>query len=184
MLMDRLRKVRLVASDVDGVLTRGGITWGVDAQGGLLELRTFHSRDGLAVGLARAAGLQVAWISGRRSAAVESRAAELRVPHLLQAVHDKEAALRALAAELALDPAGVLYLGDDLNDLPAWDAAGVRVAVADAAPLFRARADWVTTAPGGTGAFREVVDRVLDAQGLSGMAEQRFLSELRERATA
>jgi 3-deoxy-D-manno-octulosonate 8-phosphate phosphatase (KDO 8-P phosphatase) len=103
------------------------------------------------------------------------RAEELGVARVLQCARDKRRALGALAGELGLARDEVLYVGDDLNDLPAFEAAGLCVAVADAAPEVRARADWVTAAPGGRGAVREVIEGVLRAQGRweEGMARFR-----------
>lgn len=174
----RLEPLRLLAMDVDGVLTDGAIVLGYDADGALLELKSFHARDGLGISLAQAAGLEVAWITGRLSPLVARRAAELRVREVCQWARDKRRALAELAARLQLPREAVLYVGDDLNDLPAFAAAGVRVAVADADAAVRAAADWVTTAPGGRGAVREVVERVLRAQGRYEAAVEGFLRRL------
>lgn len=179
-LTARLRAIRLLAMDVDGVLTEGGIAWGQDSEGRLFEFKVFCVKDGLGLHLVREAGLEVAWFSGRASAAVERRAAELHVRHLHQRVRDKGQALRTLAAELQLDRSEVLYIGDDLNDLPAFEAAGVTVAVANAAASLRERADWVTQQLGGRGAVREVVEAVLRAQGRWDGAVRSFLDSLRE----
>lgn len=164
--------------DVDGVLTDGSITWGVDASGALLELKTFNARDGLGLSLARAAGLHVAWITGRASPIVERRAAELKVQEVRQGARDKRRTLAELAQRLGLAREEILYIGDDLNDLPAFDVAGVTVAPADAAPAVRERARWVTEAPGGHGAVREVVDLLLRAQGRYEEAAAQFLEGL------
>jgi 3-deoxy-D-manno-octulosonate 8-phosphate phosphatase (KDO 8-P phosphatase) len=156
-----LRAVRLLASDVDGVWTRGDIV--MDAEG--RRLAVFSVRDGMGVTLAQRAGLEIALISGAASAAVRARAAAVGVVHVQESVTDKGAALRALCTALRLEREAVLYVGDDLNDLPAFHVAGVRVAVADAVPELRAAADWVTDRPGGAGAFREIVEAVLRARG-------------------
>lgn len=174
-LEDRLRRIRLLAMDVDGVLTEGRISWGADADGRLFEIKTFNVRDGLGLGLARAAGLQIAWITGRTSPVVEQRAAELGVQELCQWARDKRTALEGVSMRLGFAREEVLYVGDDLNDLPAFEVAGVRVAVADAAALVREQADWVTETPGGRGAVREVVERVLRAQDCFGTAVSGFM---------
>ena len=176
----RLLAVRLVAMDVDGVQTDGAITWSVGEDGGLIESKSFNARDGLAHGLLRAGGISVAWVTGRRSLLVERRARELRVDHLCQGARDKRFVLRELARALGLAAESVLYIADDLNDLPAFEAAGVRVAVADAVEEVRLRADWVTASPGGGGAVREVADRVLRSQGRWRDAVDSFLERLRE----
>jgi 3-deoxy-D-manno-octulosonate 8-phosphate phosphatase (KDO 8-P phosphatase) len=164
--------------DVDGVLTDGTIAWGVDATGTLSEWKSFSARDGLGLSLARGVGLEVAWITGRASQLVEKRATELDVREVCQGARDKRAVLSALAARLGCARAEVLYIGDDLNDLPAFESAGVTVTVADAASDVRERADWVTEAPGGRGAVREVVERLLKAQGRWDEAVAAFRARL------
>ncbi len=179
-LETKLRPVRLLAMDVDGVLTDGSITWGAGPDGGLIELKRFNVRDGLGISLVQSVGLEVAWITGRVSPTVARRAEELKVREVVQWARDKRRALRDLMERRSFHPEEVLYLGDDLNDLPAFEAAGVRVAVADAVPAVRERADWVTEAAGGAGAVREVVDAVLRAQGRWEEALAAFLARLRE----
>lgn len=177
---EHLGLIRLVAMDVDGVLTDGRIGWSAVSSGELCESKTFSVRDGLGIGLARAGGLEIAWITGRSSAVVAKRAQELKVTHLRQGARDKSRLLAALAAELGLPREAVLYIGDDVNDLLAFEAAGVRVAVADAEEIVRRTADWITQARGGEGAVREVIEGVLAAQGLLDEARTRFLAGLRE----
>jgi 3-deoxy-D-manno-octulosonate 8-phosphate phosphatase (KDO 8-P phosphatase) len=180
-LLPRLAAVRLLAMDVDGVLTDGRIYWGAGpATGELVELKSFDVKDGLGLALGRAAGLNIAWITGRISEIAARRAAELGVSLLRQRVRDKGAEIRALCRELGLMPAQVAYVGDDLNDLLAFEVAGVRIAVADAAREIRDRADWVTAAGGGQGAAREVVEGILRARGEWEEAQARFLAALVE----
>jgi 3-deoxy-D-manno-octulosonate 8-phosphate phosphatase (KDO 8-P phosphatase) len=155
-----LRPVRLVASDVDGVLTPGTVALDADGR----RMGFFSARDGMAVTVALHAGLEVALVSGARSTSLRARAHELGIRHVLDGVSDKGKALRELLAVTAIEPRETLFVGDDLNDLPAFTAAGVRVAVADAAAELRSRADWVTERAGGNGALREVVEAVLRAQ--------------------
>lgn len=174
-----LESVRLVAMDVDGVLTNGNVTWGVDEGGKLLELKEFSVRDGLAISLIRTLGYEVAWITGRTSAIVEKRAAELGVREVHQRSWNKHGVLTGIMERLGLEREQVLYIGDDLNDLPAFDAAGVRVAVSDAATDVLNRADWVTAAPGGAGAVREVIEHLLRTQGRWGEGVEAFLARLR-----
>ncbi len=177
-LLDRLRSIRLLAMDVDGVLTTGGIGLAEGPGGEPLELKTFHVRDGLGLSLARAVGLEVAWITGRVSRIVERRAAELKVAHLVQWARNKRTALTETMTAAGVGADETLYLGDDLNDLPAFAVAGVRVAVADADEQVRQQADWVTRQPGGRGAVREVVEAVLRAQGRYEEAVTAFLERL------
>jgi 3-deoxy-D-manno-octulosonate 8-phosphate phosphatase (KDO 8-P phosphatase) len=157
-----LERIRLIASDVDGVLTSGIVPF--DAEGGRMGF--FSARDGMAVTLCLQAGIEFAIVSGARSQALVARARELGVRHLYEGVRDKGACLTALQAELGIARDATLFIGDDVNDLSAFAAAGIGVAVADAALEVRAGAGWVTRAGGGAGAVREVVDAVLRARGV------------------
>lgn len=155
------RRVRLLAMDVDGVLTDGRIL--LDSQG--CELKGFHVHDGQGIVLAHRAGLQTAWMSGRSSEAVTQRASELGVAWLYQGISDKYRVLQELLRQTALSADAIAYIGDDLGDLPIMRCVGLPIAVADARPEVRAYATWVTRQPGGHGAVREVIDLVLRAQG-------------------
>ncbi len=154
--------MRLLAFDVDGVLTDGAIL--VHPDGG--ESKRFHVRDGLGIVAALRAGLKVAFVSGRRSAAVAARARELGITADLQGVKEKGAEMRALRASLGVSREEVAFLGDDLVDLPAFAESGVAVAVGDAHPRVLAAADAICSAKGGGGAARELVEAVLLARGL------------------
>jgi 3-deoxy-D-manno-octulosonate 8-phosphate phosphatase (KDO 8-P phosphatase) len=160
----RCAAVTVLALDVDGVLTDGGIVLGPDG----LELKQFHVRDGSGLVYWRKAGRRTALISGRTTAAVAARARELGVDWVYQGAGDKLDTLRRLLAEAKVQPAAVGYVGDDLPDLAPMRHCGLAVAVADACPEVRALAHYVTRAPGGRGAVREVVELVLHAQGAWG----------------
>jgi 3-deoxy-D-manno-octulosonate 8-phosphate phosphatase (KDO 8-P phosphatase) len=180
-LRERLAAVRLLAMDVDGVLTDGTLLWSARPQGGaVLETKSFSVKDGLGITLARTAGLPVVWITGRTSSVVERRALELGVTELHQGVRGKARVLKEIGNRHALPAAAILFVGDDLNDVPAFHAAGVRAAVADAAPELRALADWVTQAAGGRGAIREVVETVLRAQGRWEEVLKRYYEQLEQ----
>jgi 3-deoxy-D-manno-octulosonate 8-phosphate phosphatase (KDO 8-P phosphatase) len=148
--------------DVDGVLTDGAIV--VDDRG--VESKHFHVRDGLAYSLWHRAGKRSAILSGRRADVVERRAAELRIGHLSQGLDDKAVPFRALLSELGLEPRQACFVGDDLVDLPVLRAAGLAACPADAVPEVKDAAHLVTSAAGGRGAVREVVEAILRAQGL------------------
>ena len=156
-----LRKIRLLAMDVDGVLTDGTITY--DNQGG--EQKRFHVADGLGIVLLRLMQIEVAWITGRKSAIVERRAKELGVVHIVQGVRNKKAALARVSETLQITCSEIAYIGDDWNDLPAFETAGICIAVANAVQEVRERADIVTRNRGGQGAVREVCEMLLDARG-------------------
>lgn len=153
-------QVKLIVADVDGTLTDGVVHYDADAQ----EHKHFHIHDGLGIVMGLCAGLRFAVISGRASTSVETRLGKLGVTALYLGVGDKAATLREIMAAQALTPPEVAYIGDDLNDLPAFGVAGVRIAVADAAPYLRARADWVTPRGGGRGAVRDAIDYILTVQ--------------------
>ena len=172
-LADRCRPITALVLDVDGVLTDGGIVYGDDG----VELKQFHVRDGSGLVIWRRAGKRAAVISGRRSRVVEVRAAELGVAPVLQGVADKLAAYRQLLAETGLRPEEVCFVGDDLPDLPVLRSCGLAAAVADACAEVRADAHYVTRAPGGRGAVREVIELVLRCQGQWQGVVERYRNE-------
>ncbi len=154
-----LRPIRLVVLDVDGTLTDGGIF--VSAAG---ETLRFDVRDGLGIVELLRTGVQMAWISGRGSAAVEERARALGVSEVHLRVKDKAAVLRDVLARSGVAPDETLAMGDDWPDLALRAVAGVFVAPADACESVRERADHVTRARGGHGAVREAIELLLRAQ--------------------
>ena len=168
----RVRKVRLVCLDVDGVLTDGSLWYGSQGE----ALKRFHVRDGLGIRLLLFHGFQVAVISARRSELVQRRMEDLKVPHWVVGRDDKNNALDELLQKVSLTPDQVAYVGDDLLDVPVMRRVGLAVAVHDAHPHVLAAAHAVTTFPGGSGAVREVADLVLDRQLGLGSAYERFLN--------
>ena len=153
-------RVRLFAMDVDGVLTDGTVSISSDGT----ETKRFSIIDGMGLLRLRAAGLELAWISGRQSAATTVRAAELRIPHVIQGKSDKLAELSGLAAGLGIALSECAYMGDDFMDAPAIAAAGVGVSVPTALPAALAAAGYVTRRLPGHGAVREVCDLLLEAR--------------------
>lgn len=160
-LAARVARVELLLLDVDGVLTDGGIIYSDAGE----ELKRFHVRDGSGLKVWRQAGMRAAIVTGRASAAVDRRAAELGVAPVLQKREDKAAAFAEVLALTGATADRVCAIGDDLADLPVLAAAGVAVAVADACPEVRAAADYVTAVPGGYGAVRDAVEWLLKLQG-------------------
>ena len=149
------RDVELILSDVDGVLTDGGIVF--DNQG--IETKRFHVRDGFAVKLWTQAGYRFGVLTGRVSHIVKLRAAELGIDPVRQGFQDKFPTAREVISELELKPEQVCYIGDDLTDLPVMRHVGWAVGVADAVDEIREYANLVTQAPGGRGAVREFIWR-------------------------
>ena len=160
-VLARAADLRLLILDVDGVLTDGRLYYGADGS----EYKAFHARDGSAMKGLMASGVPIAIITGRRSAAVERRAAELGVPHVFTGAEDKAAALALLAERSGIDPAHMAHAGDDLADLALFARTRLAFAVPDAHPEVLARADYITTAAGGAGAVREICDLIRLAQG-------------------
>jgi len=156
----RLRRIRLVILDVDGVLTDGGLYYGPDG-----EWKRFHVHDGLAMSRAVAAGLRIAVVSSRRSEAVARRCAELALDEVHQGVGDKLALYETLRARHGCRATEVACMGDDLADVPVLRRVGLAVAPADAVAEVRRIAHWVSRAPGGQGAVREVLEAILRARG-------------------
>lgn len=157
----RAQTIRLLILDVDGVLTDGRLYF--DAKGEALKV--FHVRDGHGIKMAQKAGVEVAFVSGRRSDAAYHRAKELGINRFFEGVRDKVAVLQEIMAAMQIQAAEVAVVGDDLVDLPIMTRAGLSVAVADAVPEVLAAAHWLTTNPGGRGAVREVCDLLLKATG-------------------
>ncbi len=160
-LAARCRNVEIILCDVDGVLTDGRLLF--DNQG--IETKAFHVRDGMGAQLWRRGGRRMAWITQRSSQIVRMRAAELGVDLLRQGVHDKFSASLEVLAELGCAPGQAAYLGDDLPDLPILREVVLGAAVADAAEEVRDAAHYVTRAPGGGGALRELVELILKSGG-------------------
>jgi 3-deoxy-D-manno-octulosonate 8-phosphate phosphatase (KDO 8-P phosphatase) len=172
-LVERARRVRMLVLDVDGVLTDGGIT--VHADGG--EAKTFHVRDGHGIKLLQRAGVEVAILSGRRSAPTDRRAAELGIALVEQGAIDKVAAFERILAARDLAPAEVAFLGDDLVDLPVLRRVGLAMAVADGVDDLAPFMHYITRAAGGRGAVREVAELLLKAQGRWAETVRRYLGE-------
>jgi 3-deoxy-D-manno-octulosonate 8-phosphate phosphatase (KDO 8-P phosphatase) len=160
-IAERLAAIKLLAFDVDGVLTDGGIILGAEME----ELKRFDVKDGAGIALAQRAGLIVALVTGRQSGCVSRRAAELKIKEVHQGVKEKAAMLQSIATRHLLRPEEILYMGDDIPDLTAFAYAGVSVAPADAVEEIRSSVMIVTQNPGGHGAVREICELVLVAQG-------------------
>jgi 3-deoxy-D-manno-octulosonate 8-phosphate phosphatase (KDO 8-P phosphatase) len=160
-VLERAQRIHLLVLDVDGVLTDGRLY--ISAAGE--ELKVFHVRDGSGLVAIQRAGVTVAIISGRDSAAVTRRASELGIRHVRQGVSDKGAELDRLLAELGVTAEETACVGDDTPDAPMLRRAGLAIGVADAHPALLAAAHWVTKSNGGHGAVREVCDLLLSARG-------------------
>ena len=161
----RARRIKLVVLDVDGVLTDNTLFIGRQ-DGGVVELKQFNVQDGLGLHLLRLAAIPVAWLSGRVSPATSARASGLGIADVIQdgAVRKLEA-LTALANRRQVTFDEILFVGDDLADVPVLRRVGLPVSVANGVPEARERAAYVTARSGGHGAVREVVEVLLKARG-------------------
>ncbi len=169
----RAAAIKAVLLDVDGVLTDGTFEPG-DEDAGVPERKRFHSRDGLGLVMAKKSGLRLGFVTGRRSGVVRGRAAELSLDFLREGCFDKGRAFEEACVAFGLTPEQVAFVGDDVQDLPALRRAGFAAAPADAHPAVLECVHFVADAPGGRGAVRQIIERILDARGLLDDALFRF----------
>lgn len=167
-MLERAKRLRLMIFDVDGVLTDGRLWFGPDGE----TLKVFHVRDGHGLRMLGEHGIATALLTGRRSAAVAARAAELGLAHVLQGIDDKGPAYDALLARLGIAPDSAGYMGDDLPDLPVLSRCGLACAPREAHAEALRCAHYVAEAPAGAGAVREVCEFLLRAQGKLGAAPE------------
>lgn len=150
----RMADIKLLALDVDGVLTDDSIYFGPDD----FELKRFNISDGLFMVLSMRAGLELAIVSGRYSAATDTRMRDLGVTHVLQGMKDKVAMIEPLLQELDIDFDEVAFVGNEILDIKLCKKAGLGIAVADASHELIECADYLTVKEGGNGAVREVIE--------------------------
>src|SRR5690242_3358272 len=171
-ILERVRRLKLMIFDVDGVLTDG--TLYLSETG--MEFKAFSARDGQGLKMLKESGVEVAILSARRSRAVELRAAELGITLVEQGAADKGAAFESLISRTRTLEAAAGYMGDDLVDLPVLSRCGFAASVPDAPELVRARVHHVTRAAGGRGAAREVCELIMRAQDTLDRAIARQLA--------
>ena len=161
MLTQRAQAIHLIAFDVDGVLTDGGLYLSDSGE----EFKRFNSLDGHGLKMLKASGVELAIITGRISRCVELRAQNLGITHLHQGVSDKLGVMQALLAQLRLPASAAAFMGDDVVDLPVMRYTGLALSVPDAHQVVRDRAHYVTRRGGGYGAVREACELLMSAQG-------------------
>lgn len=166
-LKDSIKKLKLVVSDCDGVLTDGGLYYLEDGQ----EIKRFHVLDGMGFLRLQEHGIKTGLITGESNELVKRRAEKLKINYVILGTKDKLGALQAICRELQIDMEEAAYIGDDAFDVPAIEACGFGVAPADALPYIRAKADYVTQKKGGKGCFREISDIILCEKGF-GLLEE------------
>lgn len=160
-IYQRAKRIRLAVFDVDGVLTDGSLYFTDSGE----ELKAFNARDGHGMKMLQNSGIRLAIITSRRSRCVEQRAKNLGIDLLYQGVSDKLAKFRELLSGLGLDAAATAYMGDDVIDLPVLRCCGLALTVPEAPAIVKIHAHYVSHAPGGRGAAREVCELMLQAQG-------------------
>ncbi len=158
-LEDRIKKIKILAFDVDGVLTDGGIV--VSSKE---EIKVFNVKDGLGLAMARRLGFVTLFISGRSSVSLENRSRELKVDYLIMSCDNKIVELNKILKELNMNYENVAYMGDDYNDLPILEVCGVSACPGDAVEAVRERVDVVIEDFGGKGAARAFIEKILRTQ--------------------
>lgn len=170
-MLQKAAKVKLLILDVDGVLTDGTIYLTESGE----EFKAFNSKDGIGLKTLIKSGVEVAIISGRKSAAVEHRLQPLGVRYIHQGHDDKIHKYNELKEKLTLRDDEIAYIGDDLPDLPPIKTSGLGIVVADGNDFARQHADWITSKPGGRGAVREVCEHIMRAQNNLDKMQQYYL---------
>ena len=169
-VIERIRNIKLVIFDVDGVLTDGCLHYGSNGE----ETKVFNALDGHGMKMLRESGVELAIISGRESQALARRAKDLAINHLCMGVDNKRDTFDALLKSLALLSAQVAGLGDDVVDLPFLTRCGFAAAVPSAPAYVRERVHYVTSAGGGHGAAREFCDLIMQTQGTWDLAMKKY----------
>lgn len=175
--IESMAAIRLVAFDVDGVLTNGQLLYTAEGE----TIKAFHVRDGVGLKLLQDMGVEVAVISAKRSAMVAARMRDLGIRRYYPGTRDKRQCLASLAKELGLAAEQCAFVGDDMVDIPAMTWCGVAMAPADAYERVLSIADWVSSVAGGQGVARSVADAILSAKGILEQAYHQTTSANFER---
>jgi len=169
------KRIKLFIMDVDGVLTDGSITYTSSGE----EIKSFNVKDGLGINLLKTVGIKTAIITGRKSPIVEKRAKELKIDDVIQGKIKKLDSYERLKEKYNLTDEEVLFIGDDIMDLPILRKVGIPVCVADAVEEVKEVCTYITQKNGGQGAVREVVDKLLKLRGEYEKAIERFINDWR-----
>ena len=172
-LIERIKAIRCLICDVDGVLTNGVLYMDTDGK----ETKAFHVHDGVGLKLLMCAGIQVSIITTTRNQIIDDRMAQLGVKHFFKGQVNKQSAYDTLKTNLNLPDSAFAYIGDDLPDLPIMKQVGFSVAVADAVDAVKKATSWQTQKPGGHGAVRELCDLILDARNAQDSALDQYLTD-------
>lgn len=175
-IQEKIRKIKILLLDVDGVMTDGGILLGPDS----LELKRFHVQDGMGIALAKAAGLLIGIITGRDSEAVRRRADELGIDEVQQGFFYKEEGYQEILKKHGLKDEEIAYMGDDLLDIPILKRVGLSICVANGAEEAKKVSHYITKKNGGEGAVREVVEMLLNGMGKKETAITSILNRVKK----
>ena len=173
-MQDKLKKIKLVCFDCDGVLTDGKIIYIQTEDKTIFEQKNFSAKDGMGIMMLNRAGLIPAVITGRTSEVLTRRCKDLKIDHLYQNIEDKAEKMQELLTELALDWENLAYVGDDWNDYPILTKAGFAATPFDGDEAIKPFVDFIAQNKGGEGAVREIIDLILASQGLYEKAVEKF----------
>ena len=170
---ERAQKIKAILTDVDGILTDGKVNFFVAPDGRIEEIKSFHTQDGIAVMLCRSAGIICGIITGRRHPTTVERARNLGFKYMYQGFLTKLGPLEDILEKEGLSPEEVCYIGDDITDMPLLNEVGFAATVPNALDCVKDCAHYITKRVGGDGAFREIIDFILESQGkLAPILEQ------------
>jgi 3-deoxy-D-manno-octulosonate 8-phosphate phosphatase (KDO 8-P phosphatase) len=171
MVQRKLKRIKLLVCDVDGVLTDSTIIYHDNGS----ETKVFNVKDGLGIRLLMEAGIGLYIVTGRRSEALYSRCKNLGIDHIFDNITDKAAVFDRIVDQSGITDSDIAFIGDDLPDIPLMKKVGLSIAVKDAHEMVLKHADMVTSSAGGRGAVREVCEAILKAQGIWDSLLERFL---------
>ncbi len=161
----RAQRIKLILTDVDGILTDGKVNFFLNAAGKIEEFKSFHTQDGVALMLCHSAGIVCGIITGRRHPTTVERAKNLGFKYMYQGFLTKIGPFNDVLEKENLTPDQVCYIGDDITDIPLLAEVGFAATVPNAVDVVKDHAHYVTKRMGGDGAFREIIDFILDTQG-------------------
>ena len=163
--VNRAKKIKIILTDVDGILTDGRVNFYVAPDGRIEEIKSFHTQDGVGVMLCRSAGLICGIITGRRHETTVARARNLGFKYMYQGFLTKLGPLEDILKRENVTPQEVAYIGDDITDLPLLKQVGFAATVPGAVDVVKEHCHYITQRVGGDGAWREIIDFILKAQG-------------------
>ncbi len=178
-LCERFKKIKLLLSDVDGIMNDGRIYY-LPTPEGVEVAKFFNVKDGLGIRLLQVAGIKFGIITGRSDKVVIKRCKDLGCDYIFTGVKDKGKVIDLITKDAALRAEEILYVGDDLNDLPAFRKVGLSATVSDAPEEIKNAVDYIVPLKGGEGVIRHLVEKILKCKNLYGETVEKFLKHLEE----